>query len=200
MTFCSPSRALTCVVGGTKTGVVVDSIDAGCSVLAVVVLAVVDVGLASGALKAQRTRATVKTSRHVKLLMLSSPARPPLHSSPSSPVHPLLVFIHPAGSSVGAWVTHAGVQSCLAVLTLRHGTDMIVCCTIIPAGALKWVFTWCRSHLESWRTAAPVDVHHVAVTDALVQTRAGQAGVALSQHCSVHITCRKATQTRLKSM
>lgn len=54
-------HALTCVVGGTKTSVVVDSIDTGCSVLAVVVFAVVNVDLASGALKAQRTRATAKT-------------------------------------------------------------------------------------------------------------------------------------------
>lgn len=53
--------ALTCVVGGTKTSIVVDSIDAGCSVLTVVVFAVVGVGLASGAFKAQRTCATVTT-------------------------------------------------------------------------------------------------------------------------------------------
>lgn len=50
-------HAPTCVVGGTKTSVVVDSIDAGRSVLTVIVFAVVNVGLASGALKAQWTRA-----------------------------------------------------------------------------------------------------------------------------------------------
>lgn len=44
---------LTCVVGGTKTGVVVDTVDAGCSVLAVVVIAVIDIGFASRALEAQ---------------------------------------------------------------------------------------------------------------------------------------------------
>lgn len=52
---------LTCVVGGTKTSVVVDSIDAGCSVLTVVVFTVVNVSLASGALKAQWTCATATT-------------------------------------------------------------------------------------------------------------------------------------------
>ena len=52
--------ALTCVVGGTKTSVVVDSIEAGRSVLTVVVIAVIIVGLANGALKAQRTCATAK--------------------------------------------------------------------------------------------------------------------------------------------
>ena len=51
----------TCVVGGTKTSVVVDSIHAGRSVLTVVVVTVVNVGLASRALKAQWTRATATT-------------------------------------------------------------------------------------------------------------------------------------------
>lgn len=50
---------LTCVVGGTKTSVVVDSIDAGGSVLAVVVFAVVSVALASRALEAQGTLTAV---------------------------------------------------------------------------------------------------------------------------------------------
>lgn len=50
---------LTRVVGGTKTSVVVDSIDAGGSVLAVVVFAVVSVGLASWALEAQGTLTAV---------------------------------------------------------------------------------------------------------------------------------------------
>lgn len=52
---------LTCVVGGTKTSVVVDSIDAGGSVLAVVVFAFVSVGLANRALKAQRTLTAMMT-------------------------------------------------------------------------------------------------------------------------------------------
>lgn len=50
----------TCVIGGTKTSVVVDSINAGCSILTVVVFAVVSVDLASGALKAQWTCTTAK--------------------------------------------------------------------------------------------------------------------------------------------
>lgn len=44
------------------------------------------------------------------------------------------------------------------------------------------------SNLESWGTAAPVDLHQVAVTDALVETRTGQTGVTLGQHFSVHIS------------
>lgn len=47
--------SLTCVVGGTKTSVVVDPVDAGGAVLAVVVFAFVSVGLARRALEAQRT-------------------------------------------------------------------------------------------------------------------------------------------------
>lgn len=62
-------HALTCVVGGTKTSVVVDSIDAGRPVLTVVVFAVVNVGLASGALKAQWTCAAVK----MNTLIMSCP-------------------------------------------------------------------------------------------------------------------------------
>lgn len=50
---------LTCVVGGTKTSVVVDTIDTGGSVLAVVVFAFVSVGLTGRALKAQRTLTAV---------------------------------------------------------------------------------------------------------------------------------------------
>lgn len=59
---------LTCVVGGAKTSVVVDSVDAGGAVLTVVVFAVVGVGLASGALEAQRTlAAAVACNRHMQL-------------------------------------------------------------------------------------------------------------------------------------
>lgn len=47
------------VVGGTKTSVVVDSIHAGCSVLTVMVFAVVSVGLTCWALKAQGTLTAV---------------------------------------------------------------------------------------------------------------------------------------------
>lgn len=43
---------LTCVVGGTKTCVVVDSINAGRSVLTVMVFTVVNIDLASRALEA----------------------------------------------------------------------------------------------------------------------------------------------------
>lgn len=50
---------LTSVVGGAKTSVVVDSVDAACSVLTVVVFAVVSVGLTSRALKAQGTLTAV---------------------------------------------------------------------------------------------------------------------------------------------
>ena len=57
----------TCVIGGTKTSVVVDSVDAGCSVFTVIVFAVINVGLASGTFKAQWTCAAVKTNTLVTL-------------------------------------------------------------------------------------------------------------------------------------
>lgn len=57
-------HALTCVVGGTKTGVVVDSIDAGGSVLTFVVFTVISVNLASRALKAQWACTAVTTYMH----------------------------------------------------------------------------------------------------------------------------------------
>lgn len=44
------------------------------------------------------------------------------------------------------------------------------------------------SYLESWRTAAPVDLHQVAVADAMVLARTRQTRVTLGQHCRVHIT------------
>lgn len=50
---------------------------------------------------------------------------------------------------------------------------------------------WLRmagSNLESWGTAAPVDLRQVAVTDALVETGTGQTGVALGQHFGVHVS------------
>lgn len=50
----------TCVIGGTKTSVVVDSVNAGCSILTVVVFTVISVDLASGALKAQWTCTAAK--------------------------------------------------------------------------------------------------------------------------------------------
>lgn len=81
---------LTCVVGGTKTSVVVDSVDAGGPVLAVVVFAFVSVGLASRALKAQRTLAAVmacnqcvqlvseyKDGEILKLMLLTCSLPPP---------------------------------------------------------------------------------------------------------------------------
>lgn len=111
-------------------------------------------------------------------------------SSSPSPVHSLLLLVHLAGSSVGTRVAHAGVQSRLTVLALRRRTET--------------VFTFCHeicrpqdrtsqtgSDLESWRTAAPVYLHQVAVTDALVQTGTGQTGVTLGQHGSVHISYGK---------
>lgn len=56
------------VVGGTKTSVVVDSIQAGCSVLTVVVFAVVGVGLTCWALEAQGTLTAVREySRDIRL-------------------------------------------------------------------------------------------------------------------------------------
>lgn len=67
--------SLTCVVGGTKTSVVVDPVDAGGAVLAVVVFAFVSVGLARWALKAQRTLAAVtacKPMRPVSLRIVRS--------------------------------------------------------------------------------------------------------------------------------
>lgn len=44
------------------------------------------------------------------------------------------------------------------------------------------------SNLESWRTAAPVDLHQVAVADALVDAGTGQTGVTLGQHVGVHVS------------
>lgn len=44
------------------------------------------------------------------------------------------------------------------------------------------------SDLESWGTAAPVDLRQVAVTDALVETGTGQTGVAFGQHFRVHVS------------
>lgn len=44
------------------------------------------------------------------------------------------------------------------------------------------------SNLESWRAAAPVDLHQVAVADALVDAGTGQAGVTLGQHVGVHVS------------
>lgn len=115
----------TCVVGGTKTGVVVDAVDAGRSVLAVVVLAVVHVGFAGGALEACETRATAKTQgAHVRLVALRNegrnPPKTPRLDPPSSPVLSAVLHGQLAGPSVGARVTHAGVQRRLAVLALGH--------------------------------------------------------------------------------
>lgn len=50
------------------------------------------------------------------------------------------------------------------------------------------------AHLKSWRTAAPVDLHQVAVTDPLVEAGTGQTGVALGQHLRVHVFCGEATE------
>lgn len=114
----------TCVVGGTKTGVVVDAVDAGRSVLAVVVLAVVDVGFAGGALEACETRATARTQgAQVRLVALRTRGEIPQNPStrpPSSPVLSAVLHGQLAGPSVGARVTHAGVQRRLAVLALGH--------------------------------------------------------------------------------
>lgn len=43
------------------------------------------------------------------------------------------------------------------------------------------------AYLKSWWAAAPVDLHQVNVTDALVEAGAGQTGVTLGQHLRVHI-------------
>lgn len=64
----------------------------------------------------------------------------------------------------------------------------------------KWVVALCSSDLESWRTAAPVDLHQVAVTDALVLTGTGQTGVTLGQDCRVHISWGNARPVRLICM
>ena len=61
---------------------------------------------------------------------------------------------------------------------------------------MEYKTTWVRTgkcmrrlvfHLKSWRTSAPEDGGQVAVADALVQTRTGQAGVTLSQDQAVHV-------------
>lgn len=49
------------------------------------------------------------------------------------------------------------------------------------------------AYLKSRWTAAPVDLHQVAVTDALVETGTGETGVTLGQHLRVHISCGEAT-------
>ena len=54
----------TCVVGRTDAGVVVDAVDAGGVVLAVVVFAVVRVHLAALALEARRTHTAANTHTH----------------------------------------------------------------------------------------------------------------------------------------
>lgn len=53
----------------------------------------------------------------------------------------------------------------------------------------------CSSDLESWWAAAPVDLHQVAVTDALVLTGTGQTGVTLGQHCGIDISWGNARKT-----
>lgn len=50
------------------------------------------------------------------------------------------------------------------------------------------------AYLKSWWTAAPVDLHQVTVTDALVEAGAGQTGVTLGQHFRVHVSCGEATK------
>lgn len=45
-----------------------------------------------------------------------------------------------------------------------------------------------RSHLEFRRTATPVDLYQITVTDPLVDTRTGQARVTLGQDATVHLT------------
>lgn len=90
----------TCVVGGTKTGVVVDAVDAGRSVLAVVVLAVVHVGFAGGALEACETRATAKTQgAQVRLVALRNEGRNPPKTPPLDP----LPHLYSPPSSTGSW-------------------------------------------------------------------------------------------------
>jgi hypothetical protein len=44
------------------------------------------------------------------------------------------------------------------------------------------------SHLESRRTAAPVNLHQITVTDPLVDTRTGQTRATLGQDATVHLT------------
>lgn len=43
----------------------------------------------------------------------------------SSPVFSLLLLIHLAGSSIGTWVIHTGIQCCLTVLALRQRTEIM---------------------------------------------------------------------------
>lgn len=50
------------------------------------------------------------------------------------------------------------------------------------------------AYLKSWWTAAPVDLHQVTVTDALVEAGAGQTRVTLGQHLRVHVSCGEATK------
>lgn len=50
------------------------------------------------------------------------------------------------------------------------------------------------AYLKSWWTAAPVDLHQVTVTDALVEAGTRQTGVTLGQHLRVHISCGEATK------
>lgn len=166
---------LTSVVGGAQTSVVVDSIDAGCSVLTVMVFTVVSVSLTSGALKAQGTLTAVVEYNHPVISRIERLVG--FQSSSSSHVLPLLLLIHSTGSSVGTRVTHAGVQSCLTVLALGPTTEYLICKSFHSEAGCGDSSN--RSYLKPWWTAAPVDLHQVAVTDALVEAGTGQAGVTL---------------------
>lgn len=115
---------LTSVVGGAKTSVVVDSINAGSSILTVMVFAVVSVDLTSRALEAQGTLTAAMEYNHPVISRIVRLVR--FQSSSSSHVLSLLLLIHSTGSSIGTGVTHAGVQSCLTVLALGPSTEYFI--------------------------------------------------------------------------
>ena len=84
----------TCVVGRTDAGVVVDAVDAGGVVLAVVVFAVVRVHLAALALEARRTHtaAHTHTRRHTHNARIGSHTRA---APPERKINQLLGFTCP---------------------------------------------------------------------------------------------------------
>lgn len=62
----------------------------------------------------------------------------------SSPVFSLPILIHLAGSSVGTWVTHAGIQSRLTVLALRQRTEIMfsschTLCILQDLHLIEWI-------------------------------------------------------------
>lgn len=85
---------------------------------------------------------------------------------------------------MGYWRRHSG-------LTRSSYPDQENVSSAKDCGRNGSLLESCCSHLESWWTAAPVDLHWIIVTDAVVHAGIWQAGVTLREHRYVHITWRK---------